>query len=217
MRQLDFTNIDNFYKCYQEQIGHSIASNLTDQKIDEICDKAIDTIDYIRNASKYTIQLLKGQPESESNNLPAILMLLLEQNCLNQFLEITENRVRQECGLGYYRQADHTAIPPHYVSNEHLMWAWAVFFMSWTIRNLKGKVEIGHCWNQDHRYSDKMSCPQGSKFHLEFYNDCLQSFKDIIKSAELNPPIPTYYLLSNHYQNNPDQLPKLIQSILKAL
>ena len=33
-----------------------------------------------------------------------------------------------------------------------------------------------------------MLCPQGSKFHLDFYNECLQSFENVIEAAKLNPP-----------------------------
>ena len=99
-----------------------------------------------------------------------------------------------------------------------MMWAWAVFFMSWTILNLKGKVEIGHCWNPNHRLSDdRMRCPHGSKFHLDFYSECMESFKDIINSAELNSPIPTYLLVSNYFQNNTNELSKLVNLISKAL
>lgn len=207
LRNLDFKDIQNFYDCYQEQIGTGIASKLTEQEIDEICDKAIDKINDARQTSKHIINTFKGNPQLQSISFPAILTLLLDQNCLTQILKITTEREKHECGLRYDNK-----------NTENQMWAWAIFFMSWTVRNLKGKVEVGHCWNPNHRLrDDKVTCPQGSKFHLDFYNDCLQSFKDIIKSAELNTPIPTYYLLSRHYQNNPDQLPKLIRSILKAL
>ena len=49
-----------------------------------------------------------------------------------------------------------------------------------------------------------MLCPQGSKFHLDFYNECLQSFENVIQAAKLNPQnwwikVGAYRILSTFY------------------
>lgn len=182
MRKLDFNDIQMFYDCYEKEIHQSTIANLTEEKIDEICNKTIERIEGIRIGSKSVVNNMKGHM-AESKNIAEILTLLLNQNCLTHFLEIAESREKLECGNLKYDGGN----------TEYQMWAWAVFFMSWTLRNLKGKVEVGHCRNPNHKHrsdiNDNMNCPHGSKFHLDFYNDCLKSFKDIIHSAENNPPI----------------------------
>src|SRR5690349_15638423 len=93
MRKLDSKDIQDFYNCYQEQMSPSNMSTLTDQKIDEICDRTITDIQNIRMISKS----LKGQA---GVNI-AILTLLIEQNCVTQFLQKAEEIVKRECGLEY--------------------------------------------------------------------------------------------------------------------
>ena len=107
MRKLDLKDIENFYKCYQEQIGPSTISNLSDQEIDEICDNTVSKIEQIRQSSKIIVNNLKGQSQANSTSLPTILTLLMEQNCLFQLLHITEDKIIRECGLEYFPEADH--------------------------------------------------------------------------------------------------------------
>lgn len=206
MQKLDFNDIQKFYDCYQEQIGPSNMVTMTDQKIDEICDRTIIDIENIRKISKS----LKGQAGVNT----AILTLLLEQNCLTEVLKMAEEIIKPDCGLGYSPLDK----PNQPTSLEHKMWGWAVFFTSWTLRNLKGKVEVGSCHNEAHRLQDtRMHCPQGSNFHLDFYNECLQSFKDIINSVETKPPIGTDLLVPKYYKENPAELSKLVKNIIKAI
>ena len=176
MRRLVFKNIEEFYACVEKEMDSSNPSNLDDQKVDQICDDAIGRINARRRMVK---KYLSEHTQEKSAMLPPILNNLLEENCVSKIIRLFEDRTLDECDLAYYLLS----------STEHFVWAWTLLIMSWTLRNLKGKVEAGSCYNPTHKRGDRdMLCPQGSKFHLDFYNECLQSFENIIEAAKLNPP-----------------------------
>lgn len=171
---LVYKDIEDFYNCFQEHIGNSNYAKLDEKTIDMIYNKAIEEINHIRDQVKNEV---KQNPAGI--NL-SVLTTLLEQNCITEILNLLEERSLNECGdLSYTKR-----------HLEYRMWARTLLYLSWTLRNLKGKVEVGHCQNDPaHRRGvDKMLCPKGSKFHLDFYNECLQSFENIIEVARLNPP-----------------------------
>ncbi len=176
MRRIVFKNIEEFYACVEKQMDSSNASNLDDQKVDQVYDDAIGRINTRRGMVK---KYLSEHRQEKSAMLPPVLSKLLEENCVSKITQLFEDRILEECDLAYYRVS----------STEHFVWAWTLLIMSWTLRNLKAKVEAGSCYNQTHKLGDRdMLCPQGSKFHLDFYNECLQSFENIIEAAKLNPP-----------------------------
>jgi len=177
MRRLVFKDIEDFYACVEKQMGTSNRSNLCDQKVDQICDNAIERINTLRKVVK---KYLSEHPREKSAMLPPVLTILLEENCVSKTIELFEDRTLDECDLAYYRRT----------STEHFVWAWTLIVMSWTLRNLKGKVEVGSCHNTSHPHGNREPrlCSQASTFHLDFYNECLQSFENIIEAAKLNPP-----------------------------
>ena len=176
MHRIVLKNIEEFYTCVEKQIDSSIASNLDDQKVDQIYDDAIGRINTRRGMVK---KYLSEHPQEKSAMLPPILSLLLDENCVSKITQAFEDRTSDECDLAYYR----------FSSTEHFIWAWTLLIMSWMLRNLKAKVEAGSCYNQSHKRGERdMLCPQGSKFHLDFYTECLQSFENVIEAINLNPP-----------------------------
>ena len=176
MRRIVFKNIEEFYDCVEIQMDSSSASNLDDQKVDQIYDDAIAQIN--KRCAMVNKYLSKNRRE-KSAMLPLVLNSLLEENCVSKITQLFDDRTLDECDLAYYRLS----------STEHFVWACTLLIMSWMLRKLKGKVEEGSCYNQTHKRGDKdMLCPQGSKFHLDFYNECLQSFENVIEAAKLNPP-----------------------------
>jgi hypothetical protein len=167
----------DFYECFEKQSEASMPPNLNGQKVDQICDNSIAQINKLRKLIKV---YLTDHPEEKSVMLPPISTILLEENCVSGILELFEDRTLDGCNLGYYRKT----------STEHFVWGWTLLLMSWSLRNLKGKVEVGSCHNDpSHRHGQSnMLCPEGSKFHLDFYNECLESLENIIQAAKLNPP-----------------------------
>ena len=75
-------------------------------------------------------------------------------------------------------------------SPEMTLWHLALISTSWIFERLKRKTQNGHCWNMDHKHGKKepRNCKSGYDFHLQMYNDCLSSFRDVISVAEKNPP-----------------------------
>jgi hypothetical protein len=120
MRNLDFKDIEKFYTCYQEQIGSNMASNLDEQKIDEICDESINKINNVRIGIKDYLKSHEGEHGLQSTGFAPILTLLLDRNCLTEFLQITKEKVQLECHLGYFPQIDLDANPPHNLSTEQI-------------------------------------------------------------------------------------------------
>jgi hypothetical protein len=176
MRRIVFKNIEEFYDCVEKQMDSSSASNLDDQKVDQIYD---DAIARMNTRCAMVKNYLSKNGREKSAMLPLVLNSLLEENCVSKITQLFDDRTLDECDLAYYRLS----------STEHFVWACTLLIMSWTLRNLKAKVEEGSCYNQTHKRGDKdLLCPQGSKFHLDFYNECLQSFENVIEAAKLNPP-----------------------------
>ena len=176
MNRIDFKNIGEFYDCVEKQMDSSNASNLDNQKVDQIYDGAIGRINTRRETIK---KYLSKNRHEKSAMLPLVLSSLLEENCVSKITQLFDDRTLDECDLAYYRLS----------STEHFVWACALLVMSWTLRNLKAKVKTGSCYNQSHKRGEKdMLCPQASKFHLDFYNECLASFENVIEAAKLNPP-----------------------------
>jgi len=67
----------------------------------------------------------------------------------------------------------------------------AMITMSWSIRNLKGKVEVGSCYNtttHQHGAKEPRLCSVGSQFHKKFYDECIRTFEDIVNIANGNVP-----------------------------
>jgi hypothetical protein len=73
---------------------------------------------------------------------------------------------------------------------EFRMWSLALLSTSWIVTMLKQKTEDGHCSNVAHEHGKRepRKCHAGHDFHLDIYNECVSSFKDIIKIAEENQP-----------------------------
>ena len=149
MNRIVFKNIGEFYDCVEKQMGRSNASKLDNQKVDQIYDGAIERINTRREMIK---KYLSKNRHEKSAMLPLVLSSLLEENCVSKITQLFDDRTLDECDLAYYRLS----------STEHFVWACALLIMSWTLRNLKAKVETGSCYNQSHKRGEKdMLCPQG--------------------------------------------------------
>jgi len=170
MRTLVDKDIENFYNCFQAELHSTV--NVDDSTIDLIFDKGVEQVNSLRMQAK----AMKNNP---AQLIPIVLPMSAEQNCISKILNEFNDRHQDECKLSYTRE-----------HLEYLIWARVLLLMSWILILLKHKVEEGHCRNEpSHRHgSQHMLCPQGSKFHLDFYNECLQSLENIIESAKLNPP-----------------------------
>jgi len=70
------------------------------------------------------------------------------------------------------------------------MWTLALISLSWILNNLKEKTEDGHCHNTNHEHGDinPRLCPIGSQFHKDLYDECLNSFKEILQVYKDHPP-----------------------------
>lgn len=99
MRRIVFKNIEEFYDCIEKQMDGSNASNLDDQKVNQICDNAIGRINARRGMVK---KYLSEHPQEKSAMLPPVLNLLLE-NCVSKITQLFEDRALDECDLAYYR------------------------------------------------------------------------------------------------------------------
>ena len=86
-----------------------------------------------------------------------------------------EKRKKDECLVSY----DHNHV-------EYVMWVLSLMFMSWSVTNLKRKTQNGHCQNVNHSHGDKnpRHCQEGTKFHQEFYNEYIKSFKDLLADVD---------------------------------
>ena len=93
---------------------------------------------------------------------------------LNSF-ESSEVYKSEKCSVSYYKD-----------SLELTMWNLSVLIMSWTLMNLKHKVEEGHCHNIDHPHGDQnpRKCSDGSKFHYILYQKCIKSMYDTLAIIE---------------------------------
>ena len=81
------------------------------------------------------------------------------------------NRKQDECRVGY----DHNNV-------EYIIWVMALMFMSWSVTTLERKTQNGHCQNIDHPHGvmNPRLCQEGAKFHQELYNECVNTFKDLL-------------------------------------
>jgi hypothetical protein len=141
-----------------------LTSNLTEDKIDTLCADAKHNIDDICN-------LIKQNVNTSQTIYPMLFTLKLEQETASKSSEILEDKRLGEC-------------------MEHRMWMLSLITMSWTLRNLKGKIEVGSCHNINHPHGSRepRMCNIGSEFHRDFYNDCIRSFENILRIAKENPP-----------------------------
>ena len=82
-----------------------------------------------------------------------------------------EKRKQDGCLVSY----DHNNV-------EYVIWVLSLMFMSWSVTNLKRKTQNGHCQNVNHSHSDKNPrlCQEGTKFHQEFYDEYIKTFKDLL-------------------------------------
>jgi hypothetical protein len=82
-----------------------------------------------------------------------------------------DRRKGDECRVSY----DHNNV-------EYVVWVMALMFMSWSITNLKRKIQNGHCQNIEHPHGDSNPryCQEGTKFHQELYKECVRTFRDLV-------------------------------------
>lgn len=178
MHRLTVKDIDSFYNLVEEANGQSLIENLTEEQIDVVCEKAIQDIQNNFNVLK---DYLKNNRDVKGRVFTPLRILKMEKDLPIKSKEIHEDKILEECKLYYHKG----------VSVEHCIWMSAMITMSWTLRNLKGKTEIGSCHNLDHPHGSTTPrlCPVGSSFHKDFYKDCLDSFKEILRIAEENQPV----------------------------
>jgi hypothetical protein len=71
---------------------------------------------------------------------------------------------------------------------EFKMWNLALLSTSWIIGVFKQKSVDGHCHNMEHDHGERepRKCSTGHEFHLQMYNECLKSFKDLLSMADEN-------------------------------
>jgi hypothetical protein len=65
--------------------------------------------------------------------------------------------------------------------------------LSWLKVNLKKKTENGHCHNPIDRATEtnkSASCPTGSNFHRDLYNDYISILEDFVNSVKTYTPAP---------------------------
>jgi hypothetical protein len=92
---------------------------------------------------------------------------------------ISQEDLRDEC-------ADYAA-----QKTENSAWTFSIYVMPWLLYNLKMKTQDGHCHSPNHGHGMKdPKCKVGSKFHNDLYAKCLNSFNDILKELENDPPKP---------------------------
>jgi hypothetical protein len=80
-----------------------------------------------------------------------------------------------------------------YLHTETGMLMLGIMVLSWLKVNLKKKTENGHCHNSLHTSADtnkSASCPIGSKFHRDLYNDYASILEDFVKSVRACTPTP---------------------------
>ena len=158
MLELKEKDIISFYDDVQKII-QNLVSNITEQNIEEIC-----------NAAK---QWLKQTDNNKSSIFLPLFILSMESLVCQRSASLLKNKVEPECGLSYLNGVHNN------LSLEHGMWMLAMITMSWTIRNLKGKVEVGSCHNtttHQHGAREPRLCSVGSQFHKKFYDECIRTF-----------------------------------------
>ena len=80
-----------------------------------------------------------------------------------------------------------------YLNTETCMLMLGIMVLSWLKVNLKKKTENGHCLNSLHTRTDtnkSPSCPIGSNFHRDLYNDYESILEDFVKSVRACTPTP---------------------------
>ena len=80
-----------------------------------------------------------------------------------------------------------------YLHTETGMLMLGIMVLSWLKVNLKKKTENGHCLNSLHTRTDtnkSASCPIGSNFHRDLYNDYASILEDFVKSVRACTPTP---------------------------
>jgi hypothetical protein len=184
--ELNNKDIDAFYKSIGVLVKQNSSPNLQKPQIDSFLKLIQDSLAKCLESStgicteKFSQELLAMVKEAALERLPP--------------------RDSEECGLFY----DGFGI-------EYVMWMMGLISMSWIINDLKVKTEQGYCWI--HRSADNSSnsggtshgasinnndkedpinnnipCKIASKFHIDFYSDCLKSFEQLLHIARSNPP-----------------------------
>lgn len=69
---------------------------------------------------------------------------------------------------------------------EYRFWKLGLMSMAWIITLLKLKTEQGHC--HTHKKQTGNPCAIGSKFHKQFYDDCIESFETALKTLKSETP-----------------------------
>jgi hypothetical protein len=65
--------------------------------------------------------------------------------------------------------------------------------LSWLKVNLKRKTENGYCHNPIHKAKEThkpATCPVGSNFHRDLYNDYASILEDFVNSVKASSPTP---------------------------
>jgi len=80
-----------------------------------------------------------------------------------------------------------------YLHTETGMLMLGIMVLSWLKVNLKKKTENGHCHNSLHITTEtnkSASCPVGSNFHMDLYNDYISILEDFVSSIRACTPTP---------------------------
>jgi hypothetical protein len=80
-----------------------------------------------------------------------------------------------------------------YLHTETVMLMLGIMVLSWLKVNLKKKTENGHCRNSLHstvESNKSASCPIGSNFHNNLYNDYASILEDFVRSVRASTPTP---------------------------
>lgn len=160
-------DVVSFYNDVQQIITQNLAP--TAEYLDNICKEA---------------KAWLTQSDGKSPIFPPLLTLSLEFLARQRSVTKLKPKVEARSGLSYNNGSTEN------ISMEHDMLMLAIITMSWTIRNLKGKVEVGSCHNLQHEHGSQEPrlCTIGSQFHKGFYDECLKTFEDIVKIAKNSAP-----------------------------
>jgi hypothetical protein len=78
-----------------------------------------------------------------------------------------------------------------YLQSESAMLMLGLMVLSWLKVNLEKKTENGHCHNPIHKAKEtnkSTSCPIGSNFHRDLYNDYTSILEDFVSSVKNSSP-----------------------------
>lgn len=103
-------------------------------------------------------------------------------NVLLQSREYSDEPTQDQCGT---KEEEITRYS--YLHTDTGMMILGLMVLSWLKVNLKKKTESGHCRNPIHKTTNadkSASCPVGSNFHRDVYNDYLLILNNFVNSLE---------------------------------